>query len=180
MEPRSQRGPLAPDQFSRLREAAERVAASHGLDIFDVQFRRESNGMVLRVMIDRRADAAGLEQAPVAGTADGITVQDCQHVSHDLSALLDVEGDALGIPDDEYTLEVSSPGLDRPLRHEADYRRFVGRLAKIVTREPIEKQSAFAGRITGVEDGTVLLAEGRRTHRVPLALVKRANLEVEF
>lgn len=180
MEPRSQRGPLAPDQFERLWQAAERVAATHGLDIFDVQFRRESNGMVLRVMIDRRADAAGLEQAPVEGTPDGITVEDCSRVSHDLSALLDVEGDTMGIPDDEYTLEVSSPGLDRPLRHEADYRRFVGRLAKMVTREPIEKQSAFAGRITGIEDGAVLLQEGRRTHRVPLALVKRANLEVEF
>ena len=180
MEPRSHRGPLAPDQFSRLRQAAERVAASHGLDIFDVQFRRESSGMVLRVMLDRRADAAGVEKAPVPGTPDGITVEDCSRVSHDLSALLDVEGDALGIPDDEYTLEVSSPGLDRPLRGEADYRRFVGRLAKIVTREPLEKQSAFAGRITGVENGSVLLEEGRRTHRVPLALVTRANLEVEF
>ena len=180
MEPRSQRGPLAPDQFDRLRQAAERVAASHGLDVFDVQFRRESNGMVLRVMIDRRPDAAGREQAPVAGTPDGITVQDCQHVSHDLSALLDVEGDTMGIPDDQYTLEVSSPGLDRPLRDEKDYRRFVGRLAKIVTREPVERQSAFAGRIAGIDNGMVLLEEGRRTHRVPLALVKRANLEVEF
>src|SRR5687767_12231174 len=180
MEPRSRRGLLAPDQFSRLRHAAQRVAADHGLDIFDVQFRRESNGMVLRVMLDRRPDAAGIEQAPVPGTPDGITVEDCSRVSHDLSAVLDVEGDALGIPDDEYTLEVSSPGLDRPLRDEADYRRFVGRLAKIVTREPLQKQSAFAGRITGVENGSVLLEEGRRTHRVPLALVKRANLEVEF
>ena len=180
MEPRSHRGPLAPDQFERLKQAAERVAGTHGLDIFDVQFRRESNGMVLRVMIDRRADAAGLERPPVPGTPDGVTVEDCSRVSHDLSAVLDVEGDTMGIPDDEYTLEVSSPGLDRPLRHEADYRRFAGRLAKIVTREPIEKQSAFAGRITGVEDGTVLLEEGRRTHRVPLALVKRAHLEVEF
>ena len=180
MESRSQRGPLAPDQFSRLREAAERVAASHGLDIFDVQFRRESHGMVLRIMIDRQAGADGLEKAAVPGTPDGITVEDCQHVSHDISALLDVEGDTLGIPDEEYTLEVSSPGLDRPLRGEVDYRRFAGRLAKIVTREPIEKQSAFAGRITGVEDGAVLLVEGRRTHRVPLDLVKRANLEVEF
>lgn len=136
--------------------------------------------MVLRVMIDRRPGATGLEEPPVPGTPDGITVEDCQRVSHDLSAVLDVEGDTLGIPDDEYTLEVSSPGLDRPLRGEADYRRFAGRLAKIVTREPVGKQSAFAGRITGIEDGVILLEEGRRTHRVPLDLVKRANLEVEF
>lgn len=186
METRNQRGPLTPAQYDRLCEAAGRVAASHGLEIFDVQFRRESLGLVLRVMIDRLPGAGADTGMASAATADGgpapdgVTVEDCQHVSHDLSALLDVEGDTMGIPDDEYTLEVSSPGLDRPLRGEEDYRRFVGRLAKIVTREAIERQSAFAGRITGVEDGAVLLAEGRRTHRVPLALVKRAHLEVEF
>jgi ribosome maturation factor RimP len=174
MDVRRQRGPLAPDQFERLWQAAERVAATHGLEIFDVQFRRESVGMVLRVMIDKPGAVPG-PNAP-----DGVTVEDCQHVSHDLSALLDVEGETLGVPDDSYTLEVSSPGLDRPLRGEEDYRRFDGRLAKIVTSEPVERQSAFAGRITGVEDGVVLLQEGKRTHRVPLALVKRAHLDVEF
>jgi ribosome maturation factor RimP len=66
------------------------------------------------------------------------------------------------------------------LRREADYRRFAGRLAKVVTSEPIERQSAFAGRIKGVEDGSVLLEEGRKTHRVPLAKIKRAHLDVEF
>ena len=80
----------------------------------------------------------------------------------------------------EYTLEVSSPGLDRPLRHEADYRRFAGRLAKLVSTEPIDGQTAFSGRLKGVEDGRVVLEEGRRTHRVPLAQVKRAQLAVEF
>ena len=174
MDVRRQRGPLAPDQFERLWQAAERVAATHGLEIFDVQFRRESVGMVLRVMIDKPGAVPG-PNAP-----DGVTVEDCQHVSHDLSAVLDVEGETMGVPDDSYTLEVSSPGLDRPLRGEDDYRRFAGRLAKIVTTEPVERQSAFAGRITGVEDGVVLLQEGKRTHRVPLALVKRANLDVEF
>ena len=98
-----------------------------------------------------------------------------------MSALLDVE-DEFGQEDlgETYTLEVSSPGLDRALRHENDYRRFAGRLAKIVTTEPIGRQSAFAGRITGVDAGDVLLEEGRKTHRVPLAKIKRANLDVEF
>jgi ribosome maturation factor RimP len=158
-----------------LREAAERVARSHGLEIFDVQLRREPIGMVLRVVIDRP------DMGRVETTEEGVGIEDCQRVSQDLSALLDVEDDfgqqELG---EQYTLEVSSPGLDRPLRHEADYRRFTGRLAKIVTTEPIERQSAFAGRITGVEDGSVLLEEGRKTHRVPLAKIKRANLDVEF
>jgi ribosome maturation factor RimP len=159
----------------RLREVAERVARSHGLEIFDVQLRREPIGMVLRVTIDR-PDTGGVE-AP----EDAVGIDECQRVSQDLSALLDVE-DEFGQQElgNAYTLEVSSPGLDRPLRHEADYRRFSGRLAKIVTVEPIERQTAFAGRIVGIENGAVLLEEGRRTHRVPLDRIKRAHLDVEF
>jgi len=131
--------------------------------------------MVLRVVIDR--PATDRPERP----EDGVGIEDCQRVSQDLSALLDVE-DEFGQNElsDQYTLEVSSPGLDRPLRGEADYRRFAGRLAKLVTTEPIARQSAFAGRIRGVEAGAVMLEEGRKTHRVPLALIKRANLDVEF
>ena len=131
--------------------------------------------MVLRVVIDRP------DPGRVETPDESVGIAECQRVSQDLSALLDVEGEfgeqGLG---DAYTLEVSSPGLDRPLRHEADYRRFAGRLAKIVTREPIGRQSAFAGRIAGLDGGAVLLEEGKKTHRVPLDRIKRANLDVEF
>jgi ribosome maturation factor RimP len=82
--------------------------------------------------------------------------------------------------DQTYTLEVSSPGLDRKLRGEADYRRFTGRLAKIVTSEPVDGQSHFAGRLSGVEGTDLLLTEGRRVHRVPIASISRARLDVEF
>jgi ribosome maturation factor RimP len=85
-----------------------------------------------------------------------------------------------GEPQPRYTLEVSSPGLDRPLRDEADYLRFTGRLAKIVTREPVDGQSHFAGRLSGLDGDVVLLTEGRRVHRVPLRLISRGRLEVEF
>jgi ribosome maturation factor RimP len=164
-----------PDALRGLREAAERVAKSHGLEIFDVQVRREPIGMVLRVVIDR-ADRGVVEPADEA-----VGIEECQRVSQDLSALLDVEQE-FGQHElaDAYTLEVSSPGLDRPLRHEADYRRFTGRMAKVVTTEPIERQSAFSGRIAGIENGVLLLEEGRRTHRVPLGKIKRAHLDVEF
>jgi ribosome maturation factor RimP len=163
------------DEITRLREAAERVAVSHGLEIFDVQLRREPIGMVLRVVIDRP------DPGRVETPEESVGITDCQRVSQDLSALLDVE-DEFGENDlgETYTLEVSSPGLDRALRHERDYRRFAGRLAKIVTTEPIGRQSAFAGRITGIEDGALILEEGRKTHRVPLDRIKRANLDVEF
>jgi ribosome maturation factor RimP len=144
--------------------------------VFDVQLRRESIGTVLRVIIDR--PDRGVVEAP----NEAVGIEECQRVSHDLSALLDVEEEEMGEAAlaKEYTLEVSSPGLDRPLRHEADYRRFAGRLAKVVSTEPIGGQSAFSGRLRGVEDGHVILEEGRRTHRVPLARVKRAQLAVEF
>jgi len=163
------------EEIARLRHAAERVAASHGLEVFDVQLRREPIGMVLRVVIDRP------DPGRVETLEESVGIEDCQRVSQDLSALLDVE-DEFGEADlaEKYTLEVSSPGLDRPLRHEADYRRFAGRLAKVVTTEPIDRQSAFAGRIAGVEGGAVLLEEGRKTHRVPLDRIKRAHLDVEF
>jgi ribosome maturation factor RimP len=176
------------------------VARSYGLEIFDVQLRREPVGMVLRVVIDRpdpgtptstgtaaSQDGTGTTPAIAAEAmqgpdADSIGVADCQRVSQDLSALLDVEEDELGEAalGQSYTLEVSSPGLDRPLRHEADYRRFTGRLAKIVTTVPVDGQSAFAGRLAGVEDGTVILQEGRKVHRVPVAQIRRGRLVVEF
>lgn len=175
-------------QRDRIRSVAERVARSYGLEIFDVQFRRESPGWMLRVIIDRPDPTAAGGRAgapPVGGPEEAIGITECQQVSQDLSAILDVEEGALGLAlPDNYTLEVSSPGLDRPLRHAADYRRFAGRLAKIVSREPIAGQSAFAGRIAALDDGpdgpTVVLTEGRRTHRIPLGKVSRAHLDVEF
>jgi ribosome maturation factor RimP len=164
------------ERLERLRGIAARVAESCGLEIFDVQLRRESIGTVLRVIIDR--PDRGVPERP----EDAVGIEECQRVSHDLSALLDVEEDALGEAalGQNYTLEVSSPGLDRQLRHEPDYRRFTGRLAKVVTNAPLQGQSAFAGRIAGVESGEVLLEEGRKTHRVPLAQIKRGQLVVEF
>ena len=117
------------------------MAGSYGLEIFDVQLRRESIGTVLRVIIDR--PDKGVPERP----EDAVGIEECQRVSQDLSALLDVEEDELGEAalDKNYTLEVSSPGLDRPLRHEADYRRFAGRLAKVVTIEPLERAVGVFG-----------------------------------
>lgn len=161
-----------------LRAAVERVVASYGLTLFDLQFRRESIGWVLRVMIDR----PWMPDAPPAATPadESVSVEDCGRVSQDLSAILDVEPELIGGLERAYTLEVSSPGLDRPLRGEADYRRFAGRLAKLVTTEPVDGQSHFEGRLGGVEDGMIVLQQGRRTHRVPVAVIRRARLDVEF
>jgi ribosome maturation factor RimP len=152
-----------------VRTVASRVAGGYGLEIFDVQFRREAPGMVLRVQIDRPGPAAMAEEC--------VSVEDCAKVSRDLSAILDVE-DVVPIA---YTLEVSSPGLDRPLRRADDYRRFTGRRAKVVMRERVDGQGFFRGRLGGVDGTDVLIdADDGKTHRVPMDVITRANLEVEF
>jgi ribosome maturation factor RimP len=157
------------DLIERVRAIADRVAGSYELEIFDVQFRRESSGMVLRVRLDR--------PGPSAVPEDSVSVDDCARVSRDLSAMLDVED----IVPTAYTLEVSSPGLDRPLRHLKDYRRFEGRRAKLVMREAVDGQTFFKGVLGGVEDTDVLIqGDDGQPHRVPYGIITRANLEVEF
>jgi ribosome maturation factor RimP len=158
------------DVVEQVRTLAARVAGTYGLEIFDVQFRREAAGMVLRVQLDRPGPSATAEES--------VSVDDCANVSRDLSAVLDVE-DIVPVA---YTLEVSSPGLDRPLRRPDDYRRFAGRRAKLVMRAPVDGQTYFKGRLGGIEQDTDVLIDGDdgRRHRVPLRIITRANLEVEF
>jgi ribosome maturation factor RimP len=162
--------------LERIREIATRVAAGRGLEtagrgleIFDLELVRERGRQVLRVVLDRPWPG------PMAN--DSVTLEDCARVSDELSTILDVEDP---VPD-RYTLEVSSPGLDRPLRHRDDYVRFDGRLAKIVLSEPVQRQTAFAGRLRGIEGDEVLFeSEGGKSVRLPLRLIARARLDVEF
>jgi len=157
------------DVVDRIRAIAERVAGSFGLELFDVQFRREAAGMVLRVQIDRPGPAATAEES--------VSVDDCANVSRDMSAVLDVED----VVPTAYTLEVSSPGLDRPLRRADDYARFAGRRARLVMREKVDGQTFFLGRLAGIDGDAVLLdGDDHRRHRLPLGAVTRANLEVDF
>lgn len=166
--------------IDRIRAVAERVARSYSLEIFDVQFRRESVGWMLRVFVDVPfdPDAPWPDDAERRRQADASpTIADLENISRDMSAVLDVE-DTI---DHSYTLEVSSPGLDRPLRTAGDYRRFAGRLAKIVVSQPVDRQTHFEGRLGGFEDGAVVMetTPGKR-QLIPLSLVTRARLEVEF
>jgi len=155
--------------LEQIRAIAERVAASRGLTIWDIQSRRELSGHVVRVFIDR--------PGPASTPEDSVSIEDCAEVNREMSTILDVE-DPLSIA---YTLEVSSPGLDRPLRGEDDYRRFAGRLAKVVVSEAVDNQKAFEGRLRGLDGGEVLLeAPNGRMHRLPLRLITRGRLEVEF
>jgi ribosome maturation factor RimP len=155
--------------LEHIRAIAQRVTASRGLTVWEIQSRRETSGHVVRVFIDR--------PGPAATPEDSVSIEDCEQVNREMSAILDVE-DPLPFA---YTLEVSSPGLDRPLRDENDYVRFAGRLAKVVVSEAVDNQKAFDGRLRGVDAGDVLLEGPRgRMHRLPLRLIARGRLEVEF
>jgi ribosome maturation factor RimP len=155
--------------LEQIRAIAERVTASRGLTVWEIQSRREAPGHVVRVFIDRPGPAATAEES--------VSIEDCEQVNREMSTILDVE-DPLPFA---YTLEVSSPGLDRPLRGEDDYRRFAGRLAKVVVSEAVDNQKAFEGRLRGLDSGEVLLeGPNGRMHRLPLRLITRGKLEVEF
>jgi ribosome maturation factor RimP len=155
--------------LEQIRSIAERVARSRGLEVWDIQSRRETAGHVVRVFIDK--------PGPSASPDDSVSIEDCEQVNREIGTILDVE-DPLPFA---YTLEVSSPGLDRPLRTIEDYRRFAGRLAKVVVSEPVDNQKAFEGWLRGVEDEVVLLeAPNGRLHQLPVRLITRGRLEIEF
>jgi ribosome maturation factor RimP len=175
--------------LEKIRGAAERVARSEGLEIVDVEW-KVGKQRFLRVYIDRipkpaaaMSDAAGERGAPevVHDPYPKISHADCERVSQQLSVILDVE-DLIPGPAG-YTLEVSSPGMDRALKKPADFERFRGRLAKISTSEPVGEAKFFEGRLAGFVDGKVrveLKGKEARVVEVPLEAIRKANLVVEF
>lgn len=147
-----------------IRRAAERVAATHGLDVVDVEFAGTAKDRILRVYLEKDAEgraklkeqlAAGGEELPEAlregalspEQLSGITHGDCEEFSRDFSVLLDVEE---LVPGGEYTLEASSPGLDRKLTKAEEFERFTGSLVKVQTFEPIRNNRHWQGRLTAV------------------------------
>jgi ribosome maturation factor RimP len=183
--------------LEKIREAAERVARSEGLEIVDVEW-KVGRERFLRVYIDRVPGAASpvgadnkedSSEADVsAGTSQPyakISHSDCERVSQQLSVILDVEELIPGQAG--YTLEVSSPGMDRALFKPEHFNRFAGRLVKITTNEPLGgpsgEQKFFEGRLAGFADGNVrvtLKGKEARTVELPLHMIRKANLVVEF
>jgi len=175
--------------LEKIRDAAERVARSEGLEIVDVEW-KVGKQRFLRVYIDRipKAVAAVSDAAGMMATTEvvhdpfpKISHSDCERVSQQLSVILDVE-DLIPGPAG-YTLEVSSPGMDRALKKPGDFERFKGRLAKISTSEPVGEAKFFEGRLAGFADGKVRLelkGKEARTVDVPLEAIRKANLVVEF
>ena len=146
----------------RVQELAERVAIDHGLELVHAEVAGPDNKPIVRVFIDK---------------PQGVTHEDCSEVSTHLGTILDVE-DFIHA---SYTLEVSSPGLERGLYKRADYERFAGSDAKLKIRQPIGGQRNFRGRLVGVE-GDEVIFDDRTSGRVqiPLDLITKANLEVDI
>ena len=155
--------------LDKIREAAERVARSVGVEVVDVEW-QVGKQRLLRLYIDRPPSLG-------QNIGSGISHSDCEAVSEQLNVILDVED---LVPGPAYVLEVSSPGLDRKLLKPSDYERFAGRLAKVWLNQPVENAKFLEGRLAGIADGVVQISVRDRTISFPLANVRKANLVVEF
>jgi ribosome maturation factor RimP len=147
---------------SKIEEIVQRVAASDGIEVVEVEFKGSGGNQLLRISIDK---------------PQGVSHADCEMISHQVGTILDVEDIVPG----HYTLEVSSPGVERKLLKPTVYIRFQGKKAKIVLRQPVENQRHWEGKLAGLEESTVSLEVGAdRVLRFPLSQVERANLKFEW
>jgi ribosome maturation factor RimP len=188
--------------LDQIRATAQRVAASHGLDVVEIEFQGGSKHRILRVFIEKNAQqranmakiADSEAQVPSGVEIDqlaGITHEDCSLFSQDFGTVLDVEE---LIPGAEYTLEVSSPGLDRRLYGETDYRRFTSSVVKLQTFEPVAGNRHWRGKLTDVKEHSLVLdlsavkQKGKdkkqdsasATVEIEFANIEKANLVPEF
>ncbi len=160
--------------IEKVREIAERVAASSGLEIVEIDLRGGGKARMLRIVIDKPS---------------GVTHEDCANLIREVGTILDVED---AVPGGSYTLEVSSPGLDRKLLKAADYERFTGSRVKLMTRQPVNGNRHFEGKLESFHDGRLLLdvtpvrKKAKATDGAPqkleieLANVEKANLVPEI
>ena len=151
------------DLTGQIRQLLDPILESLGLFLWDLEFQKQGPKWLLRVYIDHETS--------------GVTLNDCESVSRDLSAALDVED----IIAHAYTLEVSSPGLDRALTMPEHYARFTGSAVKVKTYQQINGQKVFSGKLLGLVDEMVKLElETGRVMEIPLNDIAKASLEVEF
>src|SRR5215470_5224507 len=149
-------------EWNRVRQLVQQVVEGQGYELVEVELKGAGKSSVLRIFIDR---------------ADGISHRDCELVSEQVGTVLDVED----LIPSSYTLEVSSPGLERKLVKESDYTRFSGKLARVQTRIPLNQQKVFRGRLQGFRSGKILLELPKgELLEVPLDVVHEARLEFDW
>ncbi|HWP49993.1 MAG TPA: ribosome maturation factor RimP [Candidatus Limnocylindrales bacterium] len=148
--------------INSVRTLVTPVVESEGMELVDIEFKKEGKIWYLRIFIDKPG---------------GVTLLDCEKVSREVEVLLDIED----IIDRSYTLEVSSPGLDRPLKTKEDYLRFQGKLVKIKTFSSINGQKVFSGYLQGMQDDKVRIrTKSNQEIEIPYENISKSRLEVEF
>ena len=150
------------DLIQNISEKAEKIAGDSGLDLVDVELFRAGRRRILRIYI---------------GKQGGVSVEDCARVSRDLGVLLDAEN---VMEDDSYTLEVSSPGLDRPFKTLKDFRRNLGRFVRISTREPVEGKKLLVGKLEDAGEASITLDADGVARSIPMDLIIQAKVDIRI
>lgn len=147
--------------IDRVRVIAVPILSNEGMELVEIQYRREGRGWVLRLIIDKEG---------------GVTVDDCSHISQEVGKSLDVE-DFILVP---YALEISSPGLTRPLKNERDFIKYQNHLIRVKTFDPIGNQRQFKGKLLGISEKRIEIEVDGGVYQIPLSNVAKANLEIEL
>lgn len=147
--------------MDRIRVIADPILSNEGMELVEIEYRRESKGWVLRLYIDK---------------AGGVTLDDCTRISQEVGRSLDVE-DFISTP---YTLEISSPGLPRPLKKEKDFMKYRNQMIKVKTFDPIENRRQFKGKLLGISEDRIEIEMDGGVFQIPLSNVAKANLEIDW
>jgi ribosome maturation factor RimP len=147
--------------MDRVRAIAYPMVSREGMELVAIEYRREATGWVLRLYVDKEG---------------GITVDDCSRISQEVGRSLDVEDFILN----PYALEVSSPGLTRPLKNEKDFMKYRNRLITLKTIDPVQNRRQFKGKLLGVSENQVEIEVDQGVFQIPLSNIAKANLEIEF
>lgn len=150
-------GQMAAVELEKVRQLVEPIVREFGLELIACQWGTDPSGRALRILIDREG---------------GVTVGDCQTISREVETVIEVEG----LVGDRYHLEVSSPGLNRPLVKEEDFSRFAGKTAAVKTSQPIEGRRNYKGLLKGLGEGQVVMEIDGKEYRIPLGLIEKAHL----
>jgi ribosome maturation factor RimP len=146
--------------LQEVRQVVEPILESQGLELVDLEYQRESQGWVLRIYLDREG---------------GVSLDDCAGVSHEVGAVLEVKD----LIPSAYILEVSSPGLTRPLKKPEDFNKFRNQMVKIKLYEPLDGRKNFKGTLLGLEEDRVRVEVEQQVYELPLQRIAKANLEID-
>jgi ribosome maturation factor RimP len=146
--------------LQEVRQIVEPILESQALELVDLEYQRESQGWVLRIYLDREG---------------GVSLDDCAGISHEVGAVLEVKD----LIPSSYTLEVSSPGLTRPLKRPEDFNKFRNQMVKIKLYEPLDGRKNFKGILLGLEGDRVRVEVEQQVYELPLQRIAKANLEID-